>query len=223
MEYYVYQLIDSQTNKIFYMGKGCKKRMYHHVDEVRRNRIPNNGSNIHLYRKIKKILNSGHTVKYKKVFFTENEKEAYYKEKDIIQEIGIENLCNLTGGGEGNIASFSWNRGKKTGPRSEETKRKLRERTLEQFKNGMPEETKKKISDTMKNIQHSDEHNRNVSKAKQGHNVSKETRRKISESNKGRCTWISFDKHKKSILIKKEDLVLYDGWCKGRKYRTKKC
>lgn len=30
MEYYVYQLIDPRNDLVFYVGKGCKNRMYEH-------------------------------------------------------------------------------------------------------------------------------------------------------------------------------------------------
>jgi len=79
MEYYVYQLIDPRDNSVFYVGKGCKRRMYRHVDEVQRGRSPNR-SNRKLANKIKKILSNALIVKYKKIFITENEQKAYDKE-----------------------------------------------------------------------------------------------------------------------------------------------
>ncbi len=99
-KFYVYQLIDPRNNKVFYVGKGCNHRMYRHVKEVQQGRTPN-GSNVYLKRKIKKILNSGLEIKYKKVFITENEQYAFTREIELIQEIGLENLCNLTSGGDG--------------------------------------------------------------------------------------------------------------------------
>lgn len=100
--------IDPRDNSVFYAGKGCKRRMYNHVNEVKRGRIPNK-SNIYLGRKIKKILSLGLKVKYKKVFITENEQE-------IISKIGLKDLCNLTEGGEGKFLerkmSFRYNKEK---------------------------------------------------------------------------------------------------------------
>jgi len=98
--YYVYFLVDPITDRPFYIGKGCKKRMYQHVNEVKRNRIPNK-NNRKLGNKIKKILDAGHKIKYKKFLITENENEAFIREKELIAEIGLKNLCNLTEGGEG--------------------------------------------------------------------------------------------------------------------------
>ncbi len=94
MKYYIYQLIDPRNSKIFYIGKGQKLRMYQHVKDVQRGRIPN-GSNNKLGNKIKKILLI-QKIKYKKVFETNNEQEAYDKEKELIIEIGLENLCNIS-------------------------------------------------------------------------------------------------------------------------------
>ena len=94
MEYYVYELIDPYTSTIFYIGKGCKKRMYDHVDAVKKNRLPN-GSNTKLANKIKKILRGGLKIQYKKVLITEHEQKAYNKENELIQkrEIRIVQAC----------------------------------------------------------------------------------------------------------------------------------
>ncbi len=100
MEYYTYILIDPRNNKIFYVGKGKKQRMYKHVMDVQRGRIPN-GSNVYLERKIKKILSSGNKVKYKKVLITENQQEAFVREKELIKKFGLKNLCNVASGGIG--------------------------------------------------------------------------------------------------------------------------
>ena len=41
MEYYTYTLIDPRNEKIFYVGKGQKTRMYDHENAVQRGMIPN--------------------------------------------------------------------------------------------------------------------------------------------------------------------------------------
>ena len=148
-KYYVYQLIDSRDNKVFYIGKGQKMRMYEHVKNVQRGRIPN-GTNIKLCNKIKKILSFKLNVKYKKILITENEQEAFDKEKEIISKIGLKNLCNLTNGGEGGSS-----KGRKL---SEEHKRKISEshkgikpteKTRKKLKKPKTAEHKIKISRTM--------------------------------------------------------------------------
>ncbi len=172
MEYYTYVLIDSITGEIFYVGKGQNRRMYHHVDEVKRGRIPNK-TNIYLYCKIREILSSGNKVKYKKVFITENEKESYDKEKILIAKIGLENLCNIAKGGTGVMS------GRKL---STEHKRKLSE---SHKGHRHSEETKRKISDSHKGKTLSDKTKRKMSESKKRKSRSEETKRKISFSNKG--------------------------------------
>ncbi len=268
MEYYTYVLIDSRTDEIFYVGKGQKMRMYHHVNEVQRGRIPNNGTNVYLERKIKKILDSGSRIKYKKILITENEQESYDKEMKLIAEIGLKNLCNITGGGKGgegkkhsdetkikmseNSPKFwlgkkfsdshrqklsesrrcqsppmlgkrhseetcrklseshkgqiPWIKGKK---HSNEVKKKMSQKAFEQFINGMPEEIKRKISESNKGKKRSDI-----------------TRKKISDSKKGLLTWskgtcwISSSEQQKSIMVKKDILLNYlnNGWYRGRTF-----
>ncbi len=178
-KFYVYQLIDPRNDKVFYVGKGQKKRMNVHIIAVRNGRIPN-GTNSKLGNKIRKILSLGLEIKYKKVLITENGKEAFNKEIELIAEIGLENLCNLTNGGEG-------------GRHSEETRRKMSEANKGRIPwnkgKTISDETKKKISDSQKGRKFSKETKRKISESKKGHEVSVEIRRKLSESLKGRIPW----------------------------------
>ncbi len=201
MEYYTYTLIDPKTNKIFYVGKGQKRRMYRHVDEVQRDRIPNK-TNTKLGNKIKKILSSGDKVKYKKILITKNRYKALNKEKELIAEIGLENLCNLTsGGGSGHIVS-------------EETKKKISKIHKGKI---LSEETKRKISESCKDRMSwnkgkslSDEHKRKMSEANKGKVFTEEHKRKISKANKGR---IFSDDHKRKISEVKKGCI---AWNKGK-------
>jgi len=97
-KYYVYLLLDPINNRPFYVGKGQNDRMYYHEKAVKKDKI---GGNKHLYFKIKKILNSGNNIQYKKILIDADEKTAYKLEKLTIKNIGVKNLCNLTEGGEG--------------------------------------------------------------------------------------------------------------------------
>ena len=97
MEFYVYLLIDPRTDKVFYVGKGKTNRMYEHKTEA----INKRHHNKHLQNKILKILAAGLSIKYDKVFITNNEEEAFAKEMETIQYFGLKNLCNQTEGGEG--------------------------------------------------------------------------------------------------------------------------
>lgn len=171
MTYYVYILIDPRTDKIFYVGKGCMKRMYEHVKNVQRNRIPNN--NRHLYNKIKQILSFGKRVEYKKVLITENEQDAFNKEIDLIAEIGLFNLCNLTDGGEGTSGRRC----------TAETKRKISEAHKGKKASDI---TRKKLSDLRKGKKFSDAHKEKISLALKGRILSEEHKRNISDVNKGK-------------------------------------
>ncbi len=186
MEYYTYVLIDPQIDKIFYIGKGQKLRMYKHVKDVQRGRIPN-GTNRKLGNKIKKILSSGNKVKYKKILITENRYEALNKEKELISEIGLKNLCNLTNGGEVYIFSEETKRkisAAKFGYRhSEDAKRKMSESHIGKK---LSEETKRKMSKSGKGRTHSEESKRKMSRAHVGKKLSNETKRKLSESHSGK-------------------------------------
>lgn len=93
MKYYVYHLIDPSTDLVFYVGKGTKNRMYFHEKKVKQN--VNTNRNSSLFNKIKKIHELGFSVKYKKVFETNNELNAYNFEFLEICRIGIDNLTNI--------------------------------------------------------------------------------------------------------------------------------
>lgn len=84
-KYCVYLLKRKDNNKIFYVGKGLKKRAYE-----KRNR------NKYCTRIMKKYEYYVDIVDW-----FENEKDAFNLEIKLINEIGIENLTNITLGGEG--------------------------------------------------------------------------------------------------------------------------
>lgn len=96
--FYIYILIDPFSDKIFYIGKGKDRRLKKHEEAVKRGDLPNK-TNTKLFNKIKKILNSGGQIVYKKVFFTTDEMLCYKIEEKLIREYGLENLCNLSEGG----------------------------------------------------------------------------------------------------------------------------
>lgn len=92
--YYVYFLISPSDDKIFYIGKGKGNRMRRHVHLAKKGKISN--GNDYLFRKIKSILESYDDVIYKVVYKTDDEIDAYEKEKELINNYGLENLCNLS-------------------------------------------------------------------------------------------------------------------------------
>jgi len=92
MKYYVYTL--SYSDKIFYVGKGTGHRMFIHEKRALKGIKSNN--NTALFEKILSIIESGNKIEYNKIFETDNECEAYKFEFELIEKIGLDNLCNLT-------------------------------------------------------------------------------------------------------------------------------
>jgi hypothetical protein len=94
MKYYVYELISSLDNKPFYVGKGTGNRMFVHEHRAKRNHVESH-ENRHLRHKILSIWNNRGTIIYNQIFFTDNDMDAYKKETERIEELGIETLCNV--------------------------------------------------------------------------------------------------------------------------------
>lgn len=88
--YYVYLHKRKGTNKIFYVGKGSKNRDGER-SEMSKNR------NRYWHHVVDK--DGGFDVEIYKDNLTES--EAYDLEKELISQIGLENLTNMTEGGEG--------------------------------------------------------------------------------------------------------------------------
>ena len=99
-KFYVYYLISSNDNNVFYVGKGSGDRMYQHVKIAVRDG-KKKLSNPKLYNKIVSLLNNGHQVISQIIFESYDEKTCLNHEVEKIKEIGLNNLCNITEGGEG--------------------------------------------------------------------------------------------------------------------------
>ncbi|GJQ43742.1 MAG: hypothetical protein JETCAE03_32400 [Ignavibacteriaceae bacterium] len=112
--HYTYELINSKDNKVFYVGKGKHKRMYVHYTNIKNGK---HLQNKHLENKIKKIIRENHKIIYNKVIQDVSKEVAFAKEKELIKLYGLNNLCNLTAGGEG--GSYFGRQ------HSEETKKKI--------------------------------------------------------------------------------------------------
>jgi hypothetical protein len=89
--YYVYKLINPLTNKIFYVGKGSGDRAYSHQ------KFKDTNNNKHKDATIRQILDAGIDVivefEHKDIL---DESKAYFLEEKLIQEIGLQNLTNIT-------------------------------------------------------------------------------------------------------------------------------
>ena len=103
--WYVYRYVDPTTGRVFYIGKGQGQRLKTHFYRARTwvngGKPVNHGShNLHLFRLISKIWESGQEPLVEIVERFDEEHEAYSREKSLIAEFR-ESLCNLTDGGEG--------------------------------------------------------------------------------------------------------------------------
>jgi len=199
--FYVYQLIDPRNNKPFYVGKGKNNRMYDHVVIVKRGHSPN--GNDKLKNKILKILESKMNIIYKKIFYSDDEKNVFETEEKMIRNIGLKNLCNLTYGGEGNVPSNE-TREKMRNAQLGKTATKESRKKMSDAKKGKPTWNKgKKGSQVAWNkglTKETDERVKKYSDTKIGHDVSEEARTKISKTKK--------QKYKDKI---------YTVWNKGKK------
>lgn len=153
--YYVYQIIDSRTRSIIYIGKGKNSRYL-----VHERRVKNNGKSVNpkLENKIKKIIETGHSLIY--IFIRKNlsEEEAYDLEQKLTIKIGLSKLCNLKYGGT-NGAKFT-----------EEVRKKMKRAAI--------------LKD--KSVYTNPERCRKISLAKKGIARSKETKKKLSNYWKGK-------------------------------------
>ena len=198
--FYVYELCEP-TGIPFYVGKGKLKRICEHELQSRgKVKIFNN----HKCNIIRKIWAKRKQVDYRVVLFTNDEKFAFDKEKELINFYGrVDNdtgiLSNLSDGGEGqtgfvfsdeileklSLASKGKNNpmyGKKgeLAPgwgrkHTEKEKRKMSEAMKGKNKDPLPEERKKRISMSMKG----------KNTWSKGRRHSEEAKRKISEATSG--------------------------------------
>lgn len=90
--FYVYQYNDPIKEKVFYIGKGTKNRAY------------STNKNIYVQQRIKLLEDSGISFKDEVVEiikYFDNSMDALEYEKQMIKHYGLENLLNMTSGGEG--------------------------------------------------------------------------------------------------------------------------
>lgn len=92
-EFYVYTLTDPRDQSVFYVGKGCGRRMYAHVKEARK------GVQSMKCARIREILAAGLDVDVRPVQFFLNEQAAYDHERLLIAEYGDALTNGNKGGG----------------------------------------------------------------------------------------------------------------------------
>lgn len=84
-KYYVYEHREADTGRTFYVGKGCGKR---------------SGNAFHRSLWWKRIVKK-HGFTVHRIYENITEVESIILEKYIIEAYGMENLCNMTKGGDG--------------------------------------------------------------------------------------------------------------------------
>tara|TARA_R110002153_G_scaffold265563_1_gene428317 strand:- start:11 stop:661 length:651 start_codon:yes stop_codon:yes gene_type:complete len=104
--FYVYHLIDPRDNTVFYVGKGKGDRCNVHT---RPSELEGNTS--HKANKIRKIHSEGLEPIVKIVESNLTEDVSFERERFYISN--IQNLTNMTDGGEGPSGRVPWNKGKK--------------------------------------------------------------------------------------------------------------
>lgn len=95
--FYVYALARPVKKdwRIFYIGKGSKRRMFAHEGEAKQ------GCACHKCRTIRKVWREGGEIQRYILLTTEDEQESFAYEREMIALHRRENLCNQTDGGEG--------------------------------------------------------------------------------------------------------------------------
>lgn len=94
MKYYVYQLIDPNSNKPFYVGKGTGNRAWSH------NAFKDHNNNPHKDNYVKKLHLQDTEPIVKIVEYFNDEQDAYRFEAELTESIGLKNLTNMVVGGQ---------------------------------------------------------------------------------------------------------------------------
>lgn len=206
--YYTYVLVEPDTGRIFYVGKGSSDRMYRHEKKILRG---SSTGNHHLDNTIKRIHRNADKVIHRKIISNVTEEGAFEREKQLIAQFGMSNLCNYTEGGDGYSPSLETrakisaaNKGK---THSKEVRQKISEahkgekwteercRNMSALKKGKPQTEKQKAANTVRSEKmggrkFSDEHKqklsdakkKNPSKAWEGKTLPPEMKEKISRT-----------------------------------------
>jgi hypothetical protein len=179
--YYVYALIDLRTNKPFYIGKGKGNRASKHLQETK-----DNTCNIFKFRKIKSLMKAGFSIPIVKFYEHLDEDTAYYVEELLIRSYG--RIGRDPDGILTNICFSSRPPSAKGQKRSDETKRKLsdaaKKRPLELVE--LHSNRLRQIAADRIGKPKSNEAIKKFVAKMIGRTCTEDTKRKISEANKGK-------------------------------------
>lgn len=184
--FYVYGLIDGSTQHCFYVGKGCKNRLYTHVKKIQRGVSTQNP---HLDHKIAKLIRENINIIHVKFYEGLTEDDAFTKEDEKIRELGIDTLCNVWYGGKGGRIPSEEIRQKisenRRGiPVSEAAKEKM---SLAKIGTTQSDETKQKKSVALKGKPQSEKQklaNESRSRSHKGRKFTEEHKQKLREAKK---------------------------------------
>jgi hypothetical protein len=100
MSFFVYRFVDPIANEVFYVGKGSGERIQTHFSAAKR------GASGYFYNRLRKLLAVDVQPEVEYIWECDNEAEALQKEKEFIAIYGRRldgtgTLCNITTGGEG--------------------------------------------------------------------------------------------------------------------------
>lgn len=181
--YYVYEYVDPRTGLPFYIGKGKKLRIYHHLTETYENT-----ENHKKYSYIKGLFNKGLEPIVRKIYENLTEKEAYEKEAELITSygrLGIDEGGILTNICIDNRPPNGWD-----SPNAEKRREELIQRRLGSKHS---DEAKEKCRQANLGKPKSEEHKQNLKNKKDyvgeknpmfGKTQSDETKLKVSEKRK---------------------------------------
>lgn len=93
VQFYIYELVDPRTDRVFYVGKGCRNRIDAHEVEA------SSGRQSRKCDMIRAIWVDGLQVAKRKVSHHSDEQEAYDAEADLVAAYGLANLTNVVPGG----------------------------------------------------------------------------------------------------------------------------
>ena len=174
-KYYVYVIMETHTIKPIYIGKGRNNRLNWHIYAIKSGYHYNHKLSNKISKITENLTKMENIFIYKDSVF-ENECDALYREKELISIIGIDNLCNLTFGGE-------------SGKLTKDSIAKTIESRRLNGKQWHTEETKIKIGNSRRGKPHSQETKdmlRNLSLGTKSHRFgvshTEETRRLMSEN-----------------------------------------
>jgi hypothetical protein len=191
MMFYVYVHRRNDTGEIFYVGKGCGKRAW------------KKSTRSEWWKRIE--AKHGRTVEI--IYKGLTEDEAFRLERETIDRIGANNLCNLNSGGMGGVVPSEQTRKRMSAAQigryiSPETKEKMRLASTGRKHSDETKEKLRSINVGKTGPRHTEESRKAISVANKGRVRTPEQRRKVSESKKGNRLGIPLsDDHKEKLRI----------------------